>query len=316
MAGYPYTTKIPLGPRARRRFVVRTKRDENWLILWRELEAFRQAHGHVNVVRTGGHHRGLVRWVSFQRALARASTLPKDRESLLDRLGFIWDPLEAAWQASWTRLLAFKAAYGHPNVADRWKADKTLATWLRHQRSSWRRGALPRRRAEALTRAGVVRDVADVAWFAGYSRLEAFKASHGHTRVPHLRKPDPSLSSWVSTQRQAAAAGRLLRKRKALLDRLGFAWRPQEESWPVFLARLKAFRRNAGHANVPATWKADPALAQWVVRQRVKWRSGRLNKRKIQALEKVEFVWNIGSGRWPRASKDPRHPPSGPRRSA
>ena len=42
----------------------------------------------------------------------------------------------------------------------------------------------------------------EAGWVAMLSKLVAFKAEHGHCRVPAKYPADPKLGTWVSKQRQ------------------------------------------------------------------------------------------------------------------
>ena len=42
----------------------------------------------------------------------------------------------------------------------------------------------------------------EVVWEAMLAKLAAFKAEHGHCRVPCKHPPDPKLGRWVASQRK------------------------------------------------------------------------------------------------------------------
>ena len=72
----------------------------------------------------------LVRWAARQRTLRRQGTLSTDAVDDLDSVGFVWDPLQAAWEARLHELEEFFAANGHYNVPS---TDATLFGWVARQ---------------------------------------------------------------------------------------------------------------------------------------------------------------------------------------
>jgi hypothetical protein len=68
--------------------------DRAWDDALQALKEYKQAHGHANVpkrqVTPGGYRLG--QWLSRQRSLRNAGTLPPDRVAALDKLGVSWAP--------------------------------------------------------------------------------------------------------------------------------------------------------------------------------------------------------------------------------
>ena len=110
------------------------------------------------------------------------------------------------------------------------------------------------------------------------AKLAAFKAKHGHCRVPRKHPADPKLSGWVSTQRKCKKkleAGhpspQITAERVAKLEALGFEWvapSTDEAGWETMRAKLAAFKAEHGHCQVPGKHSADPKLGSWVASQR------------------------------------------------
>ena len=49
------------------------------------------------------------------------------------------------------------------------------------------------------------------------------------------------------------------------------------QKWDEMCGALEAFRKERGHANVPADWKPDPPLGRWVAMQRYRGKVGELS---------------------------------------
>lgn len=84
------------------------------------------------------------------------------------------------------------------------------------------------------------------------------------------------------------------------MDRLNFAWKvdPEEKTkiinqgdWDATYERLVDFKKQHGHANVPSTYEKDMQLADWVSRQRRKYRIGKLLDNRLEKLG-VGFQFN------------------------
>jgi hypothetical protein len=61
-----------------------------------------------------------------------------DRIKLLEKLGFVWDSHGAAWEDRLKELEEFKAIHKHCNVPSNYKANSSLASWIKCQRRQYR----------------------------------------------------------------------------------------------------------------------------------------------------------------------------------
>ena len=78
----------------------------------------------------------------------------------------------------------------------------------------------------------------------------------------------------------------------------------QAENWTEKFEELIEFRQIFGHCLVPNAFPENPALAQWVKRQRYQYKLKNEGKRstmsdeRVAALEEVGFVWDSHSAVW------------------
>lgn len=70
--------------------------------------------------------------------------------------------------------------------------------------------------------------------------------------------------------------------------------------WAELCRALNAFRKAAGHANVPANWKPNPSLGRWVAMQRYRRKVGELTTKQIEELDRCGFVWAPTDVQWNR----------------
>ena len=152
------------------------------------------------------------------------------------------------------------------------------------------------------------------------AKLAAFKAAHGHCRVPTEHPADPKLRRWVGYQR--AYKKRLdarhpkpwiTAERVAKLEALGFEWSPprkrndegrtDEPRWEVMRATLAAFKAEHVHSRVPRNHPTDPKLGTWVDKQRTykkRLDAGEPNlwitAERVAKLEALGFEWSLSIG--------------------
>src|SRR5207248_3525289 len=110
----------------------------------------------------------LAKWVSYQRRCRKTDKLNKERFSLLDELGFVWDTLEGTWQLRFRELEEFKREHGHCDVPGRSREHRLLTTWVQHQRRNWNEGQLSSERAEKLRSLGFLFDPFEQQWSATF----------------------------------------------------------------------------------------------------------------------------------------------------
>jgi hypothetical protein len=271
---------------------------------------------------------------------------PAARVAELEALGFDWERSrkchDAGWEILLTKLVAYKAAHGHCNVPFPWPEDPALGNWVNKQRrgkkkldlTGWTKRSWP---CEGMTAARAARlDAVGFEWHkqprqpsrgghkqgngwaAQLDKLAAYSREHGDCNVPHDWSEDPKLGQWVSRQwnlkkkldRGEPCEG-MSAAQVAELEALGFDWETRKWSddagWEIWLAKLVAYKAAHGHCNVPGRWPEDPALGQWVRRQR--WGKKKLDRgepcegmsaARAARLTAVGFAWerpwNYSSG--------------------
>ncbi|MET9083599.1 Helicase associated domain protein [Streptomyces sp. NPDC004237] len=117
------------------------RRDAAWRNTYDVLKAFHTEHGHCDVPGdlSTAHGVNVRSWSKGQRTAHKAGTLRPENKTLLDAIGFSWDPNQERWDARCSELAQFHAAHGHLNVP----RDENLRDWLYQQRKKYRTGKLP-----------------------------------------------------------------------------------------------------------------------------------------------------------------------------
>jgi Helicase associated domain len=103
-----------------------TRGDEHWVRNFEHLKQFRKEHGHCMVPRTFIDVPNLCHWVTDQRRQlknlksGKPSTMTKDRQRLLDEVGFVWQVRNrTTWDIRFAELIEFKEQKGSTVVPQR-----------------------------------------------------------------------------------------------------------------------------------------------------------------------------------------------------
>ncbi|KAG7358180.1 helicase domain protein [Nitzschia inconspicua] len=245
---------------------------------------------------------------------------------------------EKTWESTYQRLVKFRNKHGHTMVPQSFNDGDNqphLGTWVGKQRYRYKsqNTSYSKKRAEKLNSIGFVwtldaeyrsqvsaeqrRLVHEKAWDRMYERLVKFQKKHGHTMVPNSfddGEGQPRLGTWVIKQRYRRRRNDppYSSKRAEKLDSIGFVWTldaedlfhqtRDDETWNKTVYRLKEYKQQHGHVNVPHKYNDGqrPHLGTWVSHQRKNYREyqntnysvGLITKERIEILESLGFEWN------------------------
>jgi Helicase associated domain len=117
---------------------------DQWEERFNELSEFFKQNGHSSVPHTDSSNRRLARWVKRQRYQyklrqeGKPSAMTDERIRALEGLGFVWDSHGAAFEDRLRELEEFKARHKHCNVPSNYRANSSLASWVKCQRRQYR----------------------------------------------------------------------------------------------------------------------------------------------------------------------------------
>ncbi len=271
--------------------------DTRWIQQFLALIDFKKCHGHGNVPARSSRYPALARWVDWQRRRKTHKTQPLDRLQRLNQLGFVWrlmekTPEKKPWRERLREFKAFRKKHGHGSVPQKYPDNPSLGHWVEEQRSE--RKNLSVRKKRLLEKAGFDWTPHKTLWKMRYEQLKAFHKRHGHCHVPKAWEENPQLATWARVQRLRQKWLSPVRRRQ--LNRLGFDWTIHRKAvmkrWEERFKELQAFQAEYGYCQVPAKWKKNPALGQWVYQQRCKWKHHLLAQDRIQKLEQLGFDWS------------------------
>jgi hypothetical protein len=138
-------------------------------------------------------------------------------------------------------------------------------------------------------------------WEVVFQRLKLYKEDHGNCNVPANRD---KLGRWVRQQRAQYRLQKLTREKVDALDSIGFQWKLQhqmkprnkistdafDESFRRMVERVVLYIEKHGHGYVPFRYE-DKELGIWSMNRRREKATGILKSERIEALQKVGFVW-------------------------
>ena len=195
------------------------------------------------------------------------------------------------WEERLKQLGEYKTIHGNCRVPQRYKENPSLGHWVNKQRTSFKSGKLSDERISDLDAIGFDWDLS-ANWIEWLQQLEAYKAIHGHCRVPRTYKENPSLANWVSNQRHHQKVGKLSDERISDLEAIGFEW-DLSDKWTERLRQLKEYKTIHGNCRVPQKYQENPSLGHWVSRQRHNFKSDKLSDERIADLTAIGFEWEV-----------------------
>jgi superfamily II DNA or RNA helicase len=123
--------------------------ENTWEAMFSALVQYKEQHGDCMVPVYGLENPALGMWVFAQRQ--RKDRLPATRRERLEKLGFVWNTFDTAWEKNFSALVQYQQRHGHCNVPQGWPENPALATWVSHQRKKKDRLSLTQQqRLEAL----------------------------------------------------------------------------------------------------------------------------------------------------------------------
>lgn len=282
--------------------------DEKWAELFEQLKRFMEQHGHCEVGQVEGEQNELSRWVSSQRNHNSSAKLQAERKAKLDSIGFKWnsESNDRNWREMCEQLRTYHAEHGDADVPFRSKENRKLAAWVSHQRQRKKSGSLEDEEIRLLDAIGFTWQHRERgSWDDRLDEVAAFKAKHGHCAMPVSCPENPKLGRFVNTMRTQRNNGSLSVDRIAKLDALGFVWASSRKvlvdgdgitaEWQARFDKLFRYKETHGDCDVPAKWRENPQLGNWVSQQRQSRKNGTLHPERVRRLDEIGFDWRSDS---------------------
>lgn len=115
-----------------------------WNQRFNELLEFKNQFKHCSVPLNWPVNTSLAHWVKRQRHQYRVkmegkhSAMTDERQTALEKLGFIWDSHAAVWEERLGELREYRGKHGHCNVPKKYPQNQSLAVWVKCQRRQYK----------------------------------------------------------------------------------------------------------------------------------------------------------------------------------
>lgn len=237
-----------------------------WKAKFLLLQAYVHEHGHARVPQdlNTQEYPGLGGWVHCQRRAYKNSDggrvrrkrrvyISPEQIAALEKVGFVWNVLIAAWNAKFELLIKYVLENGDARVTQAFNTQEYpgLGSWVDLQRKAYRcrkilvQGGVPNKmnrisegQIAKLEAIGFEWDPNAADWEDKFLLLQAYIYEHGDTKVPVSLNSSsyPRLGPWVKRQRRAfkyvntpkekrkGRASYITEEQIERLDKLGFVW--------------------------------------------------------------------------------------------
>lgn len=219
---------------------VNPSRKEIWESHFITFENFYKENNHLTLPRDYPEYTKLSQWLTYQRH--HAKTLTKNQLERLESIHFVdAQVVRSNDEMEWLRKLdRLENIYQETGLLRVPQEDRDLANWLSYQRKLMRNNLLDPIRKERLLKLGVRPSAKryakkdslsnDIKWESQFAKLQTYHKNYGNCNVPNKWKEDPSLGSWVSSQRtrykkMKTGESDMDQNRIEKLEELGFEWR-------------------------------------------------------------------------------------------
>ena len=282
--------------------------DATWHLRYDELKRFIKKHGALWWKKVPEADPQLFLWCDSQRRANTHDEISDERRGLLDKIDFVWSPLDRQWEVRFEELREFLKDKPSGR-AGKDNAPQSLAFWTLTQRRKWLLGELSPERERRLEEIGFSWDgrqaLSDEIW---ESHFEDLKACHQLTRHANPGpENDEETFRWLLKQR--SAWDEIPAERRERLEKLGVSREtppgqmPSKApytfvpNWEKFFQNATAFKKKHGHLRITHDERAAefPGLAYFAGILR----GGSLDpdEEQSQKLDKLGFVWDLRGAR-------------------
>ena len=234
---------------------------------------------------------------------AEAKQLPKcpmnaERVRLLEEVGFRWSTnrsggFDDAWDRRLEELKQYKQANGNCEVPSSYTENPKLAEWVHRQRCTYVSMKDREKTGETIAEQKL------------RVHREHQKKKKGNNATLSSRVAAAAAASKNDPDRDNAME-ETIRKRMAILEKMGFLFKVKDNIWMQRLQELKDYKAEHGDCNVPITYSSNPTLGRWVHTNRHQEKLRRENRKdgkksskstmtdeRFDLLDAIGFNWEV-----------------------
>ncbi len=284
-----------------------------WAKAFSLLQDFYEKYGHSKVSANYKTPDGfaLGTWVMAQRSSARgkhAKSVSEERKRKLEKLDFIWDPIQHDWEQGLSSLEKFYKSNGIQRVPTKYVDGNhfKLGYWYGSLLRSIKSGKLEKNKFDQLKGLGFKHEtLADEQFLEGIRQYREAKKETGNDEISsaYVTKEGFHIYQWMANQKKRFKSGKLKGSEIKQLKKEGIALESSEDSFNQNLRRLSDFVNEKGHGDIPQDYKTSDGfgLGYAISRLRKRGNDGKLSAIEMKRLNEVGFIWNVRDFRWQKA---------------
>lgn len=245
-------------------------------------------------------------WISRLRKLhkgmlKRGNPPTSEQVERLNKIGMVWDfNVDRKWNDAYALAKEYFNKHSDLNVPSEYKCDNgfALGQWVKNQRRSYKKGTLNKGRTVLLNQIGMVWELTD-GWKYRYDLVMQYYERNGNINISQKLIVDGVwLGKWLSVQKKLYREGeKLSKEQRALMEQLPYDKKPNNISlaWHKAYEDLIEYKNTYGTFQVAGDYrgKAGILLSDWIVRQRMAYKNGKLNETQIEMLTQIGFPWKL-----------------------
>ena len=271
-----------------------------------------------------GYNLGL--WISNQRQVYKNRKLSKEKIELLEKIGMRFE--NKINKIEWEEYYKLAKVYFNKNnnleipfifkTLDGMTYDEqgyNIGAWINTQRHLYKNGKLSKEKIELLNKIEIrfKNKINKIEWEEYYKLAEDYFNKNNNLKIPQgfktldgiiYDKNGYNLGFWINTQRQAYKSGTLSKEKIELLEKIGmrFENKINKIEWEEYYKLAKVYFNKNNNLEIPRSFKTLDGitydeigynLGVWLVKQRQSYKNGKLNKERIELLDKIGMVWSI-----------------------
>lgn len=332
--------------------------DENLL----RLQKLNEDTGSFYIASNDTEFGSTLNWLRYQKSLYKQGLLPKDRIDKLKAIGYSFDiryrgkkgrsgvstnnEPDENWHNRYEELKKYYIENDTFLIPQKDSELKTLASWVRYQKSQFRKALLGDTKTKLLseikfpfnenfrgkTLNSIKREFESETnsdklptWDIKFEELKNYYETNGTFRIPSDDNSLQPLASWVRYQRLLYKEDKLDIEKIERLTDIGYSFEldfrgrkplnedSNYEDWETRLLQLESYYLENGTFHIKGSDTENADLLQWLRYQRILKNKGKLSLEQLSALEKIGYSFEIkyyGQGREKKIKEEKQKKPS------
>ena len=268
----------------------------------------------------------LERWIYTQRKVYRNGKLGKEKIELLDKIGMRFENKKniIGWEEYYKLAKAYFEKNNSLEVSARFKTldginydenGYSLGMWIYTQRKVYRNGKLGKEKIELLEKIGMrfENKKNNIGWEEYYKLAKVYFEKDNNLEISKCFKTIDgityaengyNLGEWITTQRQTYKSGKLSEEKIKLLEKIGMRFENKKNiiGWEEYYKLAKVYFEKNNNLEISQSFKTLDGITYdekgynlgiWIKTQRQFYKNGKLNKERIELLDKIGMVWSI-----------------------